>query len=224
MGRRSATLPDTDEGHEDRLRRVQDRTQSVLSCSVAQDPKAPRLGTTFTAWIDRRRGTAQLEVPGVDREALAYAAVLARPFTLAREAIFGPHVSASLLRFSTTEPQRVMSEQVATLWGRLPALRMQLFASRMGRSDHGAWDAEVADRILYSQVVHADDARDVLEHVPGPIQLMAFAGYVGDWLAVIAHQQHVLKMVRPDICPELTSWAGDARTIFDRLGATAIDR
>ena len=27
----------------------------------------------------------------------------------------------------------------------------------------GVWDGEVADRVLYSQLVHADDARDVLD-------------------------------------------------------------
>jgi hypothetical protein len=223
MARGQAKLPDTDAGHLERLRRTQERTMKVLSCRVAQEPDAPMMGMTFTVSIRNDTGKPdELILPTLDAEQLAVAAMLARPFTLAQEAIYGPKVSQSLLHFSQSAEQRVMCEQVARMWEDLPMKRMKTFSASADGTPilprDGVWDGEVADRVLYSTMVHADDARALLEHIDGVQQQWSLAGVVGDWLAVIAHQQALLHWVRPDVCPSVTTWAGTPETIFDRLG------
>ncbi|MGL5829042.1 MAG: hypothetical protein ACRC0L_05670 [Angustibacter sp.] len=220
MARSQDKLPDTDDGHLQRLHRAQERSAAVLSCAAAQDTLAPKLGTEFKVVLAPMTGQAEFAFDVIEPELLAYAATLARPFTLKREAIYGPSVAKSLLRFASTERQRDMSTQVCRMWEELPLRRMQTFSSTMPNPQEGVWDWQVADRVLYSEVVHADDASEILDHVPAGIKQWAFAGFVGDWFAVIAHQQAILNWVRPDICSELTPWGGCQTTIFDRLGVT----
>jgi hypothetical protein len=156
---------------------------------------------------------------------LAYAATLARTFTLEQEAIYGPDVARSLIHFANSNGKRVMCENVERLWGELPLNRMKTLAASLvdgtpvGPPD-GVWDGEIGDRVLYSQLLHADDAHAVLDHIDAARQQFSLAGIVGDWLAIIAYQQAQLHLVRPDICESLTPWAGTALTIFDRLGVT----
>ncbi|HEX4813535.1 MAG TPA: hypothetical protein VFV66_12375 [Nonomuraea sp.] len=163
-------------------------------------------------------------MPAPDAEELAVAATLARPFSLQSEAIYGPEVAKSLVHFSASDEQREMCMQLARMWKRLPLQRMQTFASTsQGRPllpVSGVWDGEIADRVLYAKLVHADDAGALLEHINDAQQQWSLAGIVGDWLAVIAHQQALLRWVRPDICALLTPWAGTPTTIFERLGVS----
>jgi hypothetical protein len=183
------------------------------------------MGMTFTAWINGGSGNVdKVTLPAIDPESLAVAAMLARPFTLQRETIHGPKVSTSLVRFADTPEQVAMCEQVRRLWQELPFRRMKTFKGYTdGRPilpSEGVWDSEVADRVLYSQLVHADDARDLLEHFDEAEQQWNLAGFVGDWLAVIAHQQALLHWVRPDLCASATPWSGTPETIFNRMGVT----
>ena len=228
MARGQAKLPDTDAGHLERLRRAQERTVKVLSSSVAQDSDAPTMGMTFTVWLRSDTGKVdRVEWPSPDRERLAYAAILARTFTLEKEAIYGPKVAESLLRYATSKGQRVMCEQVARMWADLPLNRMKTLAASLVDGtpilpEDGIWDGQVGDRVLYSQLAHADDARAVLDHIEEAQQQFSLAGIVGDWLAVIAYQQAQLQQLRPDVCASVTPWAGSMRTIFDRMGVTPV--
>ena len=185
------------------------------------------MGMNILFTVDNETGHAtdiQMPAPGLDQ--LAFSVTLARPFTLAGEAIYGPNVSKSLVRFAQTAKQRTMAEQVGRMWRDQPFNRLTMFASkRTGEAmlpPEGVSDGHVADRVLYSQLVHADDAREVLDHVDDDTQRWSLAGVVGDWLAVIAHQQAQIHWIRPDICPVVTPWAGSPETIFDRLGVTPL--
>jgi hypothetical protein len=93
-----------------------------------------------------------------------------------------------------------MSNQPLRIRERAPAARLYMYVSHEGQDllPGGAPDAQIADRVLYSQLVHAEDASELLDHVQAPLQQWALAGMVGDWVAIIAHQQDVLQLVRPD--------------------------
>lgn len=229
MTRKPEKLSDDLRGHEERLRRAQERSVKVLGCKAAQDADAPTMGMTMNFVIDQSTGLArEIRMAAPDAEELAVAAMLARPFTLAREAIYGPDVSRSLVAFADTDEQRVMCEQVGRMWSSLPRDRMTLFAAKLDGTpilpEAGVGDGVVADRVLYSQLVHADDASDLLGHIDSAQQQWSLAGLVGDWLAVIAHQQALLHWVRPDICERVTAWPGTPQTVFDRWGVTPVEK
>lgn len=173
------------------------------------------------------RSTGNVSIKGLkhelpDRHSLELTAVYARPFTLKQEAIYGPDVASSLLHFAALDDQQRAVEQLKHLWNEQPFNRVQFFAQKADGTpllpEGGAWNGQIGDRVLYSKLVHADDAREILSQVDDGHQLWSLASVVGDWLAIIAHQQAILQWVRPDICPELTAWAGSSTTIFDRLG------
>jgi hypothetical protein len=221
MGRTQPRLPDTDAGHEERLKRIQRRTLAVLCAPLAQDPEVVTIGTRITVGVDSRDGFQQPSVLcAPDPVQLAYLAMLARPFTLEREEIHFRRIASSLKHFAATAPQQAMTEQLLHLWGRVPVTRAYMYAAKAGEEllPGGAMDGQVADRVLYSQLVHADDASALLDHVEAPFQQWSLAGMVGDWVAIIAHQQAVLKLVRGDLCPELATWPGTPTTIFERWG------
>lgn len=198
-----------------------------MSLALAQDSDAPTVGTQWTMnlVVDRATGESRVEefkhvLP--DRSSLELAAMYARPFTLRNEAIYGPDIADSLLHFSVLEEQRRASEQLKRMWKEQPFNRSKTFAQKVDGTpllpQEGVWNSEIGDRVLYSKLVHADDARALLSQIGDDHQLWSLASIVGDWLAIISHQQMILRWVRPDLCPELTPWAGGPRTIFDRLG------
>ncbi len=125
-------------------------------------------------------------------------------------------------RFSTAAPELTMSEQLKLLWMNCARPRMYVYVGRMTDGEElipgGTNNAEIGDRVLYSQIAHADDATELLQHIDTDTQLWALASLVGDWVAVIAHQQAVMHMVRPDLCSEIVEWPGSPKTIFDRMG------
>jgi hypothetical protein len=223
--RKQPPLPDTDAGHEERLRRVQRRTVLVFATPLAQEAEVVTMGTQITARFNAD-GLAALETNVPDHVQLAYLATLARPFTLANEAIHYAQVARSLLHFAKDRPQIVMSEQLLRIWGMVPAARLTMFRADAGQEllPGGATDGQIADRVLYSQLVHADDSRALLDQVGEPMQQMALAGMVGDWVAIIAHQQYVLQLVRPDLVPELVTWPGTPKTVFERWGQPVVER
>lgn len=231
--RQQSKLPTTDEGHAERLRRAQERSHDVLTSELAQAPDAPTLGMrlTINLVIDRATGSSYVEGPRHElpnRSFLELAAMYARPFTLRQEAIYGPEIADSLLHFSTLEDQYKASEQLRRMWKDQPFDRVQSFSQRVDGTPllpkAGVWNGEIGDRVLYSKLVHADDARELLSQIDDDHQIWSLASMVGDWLAIIAHQQMILQWVRPDICPELTSWAGSSTTIFDRVGVKRTDQ
>lgn len=221
MGRQPAKLPHSKEGHSQRLRRVQDRSEKVLKSPLAQRAQALWMGAQFRIL---GIGTAQVrqEFSSVDWCELAYTGAVARPFTLRTEDIYYADVAAGLTYFAVSEEQRVMCTQVSRMWKELPGKRMKTFAqTRSGvplLPPGGVWDGEVGHRVLYSQVVHADDAQAVLGHIDSEQQAWSLAGLVGDWVAIVAHQQALLHWVRPDLCSHVTSWAGTPDWVFTREG------
>lgn len=212
---------------EDCILRANQRTVRALSTSLAQDPAILTMGTKVTVVLRKSKGAGhatvdRFEFPAVDRERVEHLATQLRPFQLVKEAIYYPRVADALRPFATTEEQRLWVEQLPDLWEEAGKDRMFSYAFREGSGyvlpREGVGDSFVADRVLYSQVVHADDASDILDHIEPEWQDWALAGCVGNWAAVAAHQQHVAHLIRPDLVPELTAWAGNSATIFHRLG------
>lgn len=226
MVRQQPKPPNTAEGHEERLRRVVELTQRVLQCDMAQDPSSPTMGMMLyaTMQLDRRTGERSLvglRKGSTGRSALELAAVYARPFTLAREAVYGPAVAESISHFATIPEQQHAAAQIGDMWTKQPFPRAYLSKTVGGVAvtpKGGVDTGTVADRVLYSRLVHADDASAVLKHVTDEDQMWSLAGLVGDWLALISHQEAFISWVRPDICPKTTTWAGNQTTIFKRLG------
>jgi hypothetical protein len=124
------------------------------------------------------------------------------------------------MRFAASYDQSSTIDGLVELWERCKKPRSYAFASQNGREliPGGTNNHEIADRVIYSQIAHADDAREILDHVTTGEQQWSLEGLVGDWVAVIAYQQGVMRLVRPDLVPELTAWAGNPHTIFSRHG------
>lgn len=225
-GRKQPKLPRDDHGYEERIRRANRRTNKALRDPLAQDASILKMGTTFH--LNRRfdRATkeelgAELSIGVVDEDRLAVMAMLLRPFTLEQESIYHIDVAKGLRRFADTDDNRTMVDQLGVLWGMCSKSRMTAHVYGPDREElipGGAGSAAIADRVLYSEMVHADDASDLLEHIPEEWRQWTLATLIGDWAAMAAHQQYVMYCVRPDLVPELTSWAGDGLTIFRRFG------
>lgn len=232
MSRKPTDLPDTDEGQSERLRRALRRSQRVLNTELAQDPIAPEMGMLWhlTFHLDPETRTARpsaLRRDIVDRALLDQAATLTRVFTLSQEAIHGPKVARAISQFATTQHLKQLADQLRRMWEDEPFTRTYTMMSIGGSSvtpEGGISDSSIGDRVLYSDLVHADDASAVLEHVSDDDQEWALTSLVGDRVALIAHQEWLIHSVRPDLCPSPTAWAGDHITIFRRLGSPIQDQ
>ncbi|MBF4554364.1 hypothetical protein [Corynebacterium suicordis] len=157
----------------------------------------------------------------MDQEKVEHLAALLRPLQLKREAIYYDKITEALLQFAHTDNQRTLVQQIPQLWKVASQGRMfmQVFKRDLsGVLLDSTSDVEIADRVLYSDIVHDDDAATMLDHVSSEQQAWALAGTVGHWIALAAHQQYLAHLIRPDLVPELTSWAGDPYTIARRLG------
>lgn len=229
MSRKQPDLPETPEGHRERLRRAVKRCQIVLNSSVAQREDAPKLGTTFNvnlrvSRIDPMDRTVNLSFPLPDQELLETAVTRVRVFVLRREVLYWEKVLNSLLTFTSDEYQIKGIEQIKRMWADSPfTYSFALAGNKDGEDllpDGGVSNAVIADRYLYSKIAHSDDASEILDHVLEPMQLMALAAMVGDWLAITSHMEHWINAVCPDICPEVTEWGGGYATIFERIGIT----
>lgn len=209
-----------------RLRHALKRSDAVLSTRLAQDPLAPELGTLWHLTMQKTTTTGAMEVVAlrretVDRLLLEQAATYARVFTLKKEPIYGPKVARAITHFAVTEQQKLLSEQLGRMWEEQPFARTYMMKSNGGTPltpPGGISDSIIGDRVLYSEIVHADEASSTLEHVSEEDREWALSGLVGDWVALVAHQQWLISSVRPDLCPAPTPWAGDHKTIFRRLG------
>lgn len=226
MSTKKTKFPDSDEGHTDRLKLSAKWCKKVLSSSLAQDTRAPELGTKFHLTFEKDQKTGESTVVSmrretVDRAQLDQAATLARIFTLRRDGIHGTEVARSIARYASTEHQKFMASQLEEMWEAQPFTRTYMMKTVGGRSvtpPGGVPDGAIADKVLYSELLHADDASEVLEHVSDEDQEWSLMGLVGDWFALISHQEALICSVRPDLCPSPTVWAGDQVTIFRRLG------
>ncbi|MDN6555110.1 MAG: hypothetical protein L0K74_01100 [Acidipropionibacterium acidipropionici] len=182
--------------------------------------------TYFTNGVPASIDPSRRIIPGlydphqVDREALGYAAVLARAFQLGSEEIQYSKVVESLRRFAASDDQSSMIDGLVELWERCKVPRVYSFAEQNKQEliPGGTNNYEIADRTIYSQIAHADDAREILDHITTGEQLWSLEALVGDWIAVIAYQQAVMNVIRPDLVTELTAWAGNPHTIFSRHG------
>lgn len=219
-------LPDNDEGHTERLRRAVDRSRRVLGTKLAQYAIAPKLGTEIHLSIQLNARTSAQWISNVrrdhvDRALLDQAAALTRVFTLDKEEINGCKVAESILRFASSSDLRRYATQLGEMWKAQPFTRTFMMKELGGRQvtpPGGISDSIIGDRVLYSDLVHADDSSDVLEHVSDEEKAWSLSGLVGDRMALIAHQEWLISCVRPDICEAPTPWAGDHTTIFRRLG------
>lgn len=226
MSRKQPDLPGTDEGHSERLRRAVKRSQSVLNTRLAQDPIAPSLGTVWylATQKDLKTGAPvgiELRRNKVDRAQLDQAAALTRVFTLPGESIYGPKVVRAIARFAVTDQQKFHADQLQRMWEEQPFSRTYAMPSVDGSQvapPGGISDSAIADRVLYSEIVHADEASAVLEHISDDEREWSLSCLVGDRLALVSHQEWLISSVRPDICPSPTTWAGDHITIIRRLG------
>lgn len=177
-----------------------------------------------TVLVDRKtkqQSGAEVKYPELDQEKVEHLAALLRPLQLDSEAIHYNKITEALLQFAQTDNQHTTVQQIPQLWSRASQGRMSMQVFSKDFSEvllSSTNDVEIADRVLYSDVVHNDDAATMLDHVSSKQQAWALAGTAGDWIALAAHQQYLAHLIRPDLVPELTSWAGNPYTIARRFG------
>lgn len=210
---------------EQRIKVAARRSALVLKSSLAQDPCAPELGMKLKLQCTVDASTGETVGTGLrmvlpDWDALALAATYARPFTLERDLIYGEKVANALTHFTSPGNNRDAVLQIVRMWKDMPIERVT-FGSQLEGQESAQWSSGgvLGRKLLYSEIVHADDEHDFLKAFRQEDQRWALAAIVGDWLAVISHQEAWMHAIRPDLCPEVTPWAGDDQTIFHRLGA-----
>lgn len=221
--------PKTPEGDTSRITNAARRCRQVLETKVAQRDDAPRLGMTFNFDIVLNRRSADAVWTPTDFglpeiESLAYTANKARPFSLQNDEIMFTKVRKSLRNSPHEEWHSQALKQIVRMWEDAPFPRYTHFKSvdgvpvlPEGDGPGVATNALVGNKYFYSEIGHSHDASHILDHIDTPLQLQDFAGLVGDWMAIVAHQELLIHEIRPDICPELTQWAGDPETIYMRL-------
>lgn len=219
-------LPRDDAGYEQRIIRSNARIQQALETSLAQDSQVISMGTQIhlSLRIDSKTGkqlNSEIRLDEISPERLAYLAIKLRPFLLESEDIYYQDTIKALRRFAKNDQQMRFVEQLKPLWEACSRSRMFTFVANARGEElipGGAGDAHIGDRVLYSQLIHADDESELLDHIGADWQQWSLAALVGDWTAMVAHQQHVMRLIRPDLIPERTAWAGNALTIFKRFG------
>lgn len=227
-GRSQPRLANDEAGHEERIRRANQRTVEALQATLAQDADVLKMGRSLRLNPVARPAPGELTpfeivLDLVDSERLGFLAIKLRPFHLEKEEIHYPKLVKSLRHFADTDGKRTMVDQIPGLWEMCGKDSMTTFVAKVGEGElipGGVGNTTVADRVLYSQLAHADDASELLSLIPQEWQRWSLATLVGDWTAMAAHQQYVMRLVRPDLVSELTEWAGDGRSIFERFGST----
>lgn len=224
--RRPPKLPHNDVGYEKRVIRSNARIQQALETSLAQDPQVITMGTQVHVFmhVNKKKGKqvdCEIRLDEIDPEKLAFLAIKLRSFLLKSEDIYYNDTIKALCRFAKNDQQKRFIEQLKPLWKACSRSRMFTFAANAQGEElipGGAGDAHIGDRVLYSQLIHADDESELLDHIGADWQQWSLAALVGDWTAMVAHQQHVMRLIRPDLIPKRTAWAGNALTIFKRFG------
>ena len=224
--RRPPKLPRNDAGYEKRIIRSNVRIQQAFETSLARDPQVITMGTQVHVSMLVNKKTdkpvdSEIRLNEIDPEKLAFLAIKLRPLLLKSEDIYYNDTIKALCRFAKNDQQKRFVEQLKPLWEGCSRSRMFTFAANAQGEElipGGAGDAHIGDRVLYSQLIHADDESELLVHIDAQWQQWSLAALVGDWTAMVAHQQHVMHQIRPDLVPKKTAWAGNALTIFERFG------
>ncbi|WP_417288496.1 hypothetical protein [Corynebacterium variabile] len=227
--RKPPDLPDTDDGHRTRVERALERCRLVLSLEFAQSEGAVTAGLPeFKVEIVPGADGAAPHVSMVNRtdtrvsrSVVMDTAGTARVFLLSQEEVHYKKLIKSLRRFAKTEIQFAAVEQLERLWlnSRSNRYRIEVIDPNGVTQfpEDGAWDGDIADRVVYSQFAHADDASNILDHVGDVEQLQAVTTLAGDLVAIVAFQEAVILQIFPELGSELTHWQGDPNAIQRRF-------
>lgn len=227
--RKPPELPDTDEGHRTRVERALERCRLVLSLEFAQSEGAVTAGLPEfkVEIVPGADGTAphvsmvNRTDTRVTRAVVMDTAGTARVFLLSQEEVHYENLVKSLHRFAKTEIESAAVTQLEHLWrnSRSNRYRIDLIDPK-GTTQFpkgGAWDGDIADRVVYSQFAHTDDASNILDHVDDVEQLQAVTTLAGDLVAIVAFQEAVILQILPELGSELTQWQGDPNAIQRRF-------
>lgn len=231
---RNKPIPRGSEGDKRRIELAATRCKRVLTSTVAQDERCIRMGMqmkinmipneeTGTNSIDLNFGSGLM-----DEELMEIALTRARPFMLGSENIYYVRVLESLRRGTQDKHLLEQCDNLQYAFEQVPFNRMQFFVADTETHTKlipdGVTNAVVADRYNYSELAHADDAEDVLKHIKQPMKLFSLASSVADHIAVLAALESLIHRIFPDVCPELTSWAGSPETVnLRRWGKERLD-
>lgn len=212
--------------HEERLRQANRRCEIVLSSTLAQSQDVLEAGSKIVVWVDvntREPGRIDFRPASVGIDAVAVAAAKARVFTLKSEDIHFSKIIAALRALSPDPRYGDILDGLQDRWERAPVDRSTTFVRNIdgtGLPASGVTDGRIANRVLYSEIVHADDAAAILDHISDEQKQWALTGMVVDWVCLVAQTQHLMHLIRPDVVPSLTSWTGTPTSLFERWGAT----
>lgn len=221
-------LPDTDEGHLRRIDLAMERCRVVLSSDFAQSEVSPIAGVPkFTLMMQKRLGETEFQPTSfkrVDEPAplpqLIQVLITSRVFVLGREQLHWQKLAGSLRRFTDDDRLRLGIDALSELWERYLSTRYNFHVSGPGVEDfpkEGVTDGKIADRYMYSQIAHSDDAHAILDEVDDREQIQALTTLAGDCAGIVSFQEKLISDIFPERYPEITSWAGDPRSIFYRL-------
>ena len=211
------------DGDKRRIELAAKRCRSVLSSTLAQDPRCLKMGMRLTFSIVPDEGskkfdiilTEDLNLP--DFDAMDAAMIKFRPFTLKQENIYWERVLESLRRGTEDKKLRENIDQLQWFFQNVPFERFHIMAANIETGEDilplGVTNAVIGTRYLYSEVAHADDDEALLGNIDKPSQASSYACLVGDWIALAATLESVIHNIYPELCPELTSWAGDPMSI-----------
>lgn len=230
---RSPSIPKGESGDQQRLTKATQRCKAVLGSTAAQDPLCVRMGMSIKSAIQINLKTGEKSWAPMDftselppRDALDAAMIQARPFMLEKEGIYWKYVISALERRTNNEEHLAYCDILRNLFSSVPFKRMEFFAANVKTKEkllpQGVTNAVVGDRFAYSQVAHADDASDILDNIREPEQIWSYAGMVGDWIALISALETLIHLVCPEVCPQVTEWAGDPQSINLRSGASQL--
>lgn len=213
----------------ERLRRANLRCQRVLSSTLAQSPDVLGAGQQFVARFDPDTGAATgigFKPSSASSDAVAAAAAIARVFSLGREDIHYTKVIDSMRALASDPGYAEILNGLQKRWDMTPVDRITIYAysaDGTGLPKDGVTDGRIANRTLYAEIVHADDAAAILDHISDEQKLWALTGMVVDWICLAAQTQHLMHLIRPDVVPETTPWTGDQTSLFERWGRNWTD-
>lgn len=224
---------DDPDGWRGRLEVAAERSRRALSTSLARDPRVENMGMQMGLDLKydpdhgiRVIGMTHKDIPELDD--LTAPITWARPFLLKKEAVYWENIVDALRKLSDGSAAAIEVEQVGQIWSKHPFKRVSyLKSTESGENilpEGGVDGGLVANRLLYSEIVHTDDSSEILDHIDNGAQMWNLAGMVADWLATLSYQERVIHMVAPEVIPKMTEWAGNQKTIFDRMGVEVVMR
>lgn len=220
---RPSPIPKGVEGDIRRIELAVKRCRKVLSSNLAQDSRCIKMGMELTVSIVATEDPEKFNIifPSSsnlpDFDAMDAAVTKFRPFTLKQENIYWERVLESLRRGTEDKNLRENIDLLQWYFQNIPFTRFHFMAVNIETGEDilpsGVTNAVVGTRYLYSEVAHADDDEALLGNINKPGQVFSYACLVGDYIALTATLESVINNVYPELCPELTSWAGDPTSI-----------